>query len=330
MTVSRILSLLANLAWLASCLPATLAFLAALAWPERSQRRLLRRLLANLPATRYGRENGAGSTMRTAEDFLRLPIADYASLRPFVAAIQAGEPGVLSAEPVVVLQPTSGTGAAPKLIPFTRGLQRQFRAALAPWMASLFVRRPRLLLGRQYWCVSPNTRSRAADQSVVPAGFMDDTDYLDRWQRGLARKLLVAPDELARVEDPAAFEFLTLLFLVREKNIRLVSVWHPSFLTMLVDALPRHAPALDACLRSGALPAGLDLPADVRTALAKRLRPNPERAAVIARMDLASHVDVRRCGRICRSSAARLGAKLSPGWPAYATSSPTRSSRARA
>ena len=292
--MSRLLSLLANLAWLASCLPATLAFLAALAWPERSQRRLLRRMLAELPATRYGRDSGDGPGLHTAEDFLRFPIANYESLRPFIGAIQAGEPNVLTAEPVIVLQPTSGTSAAPKLIPFTRGLQQQFQAALAPWMASLFARCPRLLLGRHYWCVSPNTRPRAEGRSEVPTGFADDTNYLGGWQRRLVRQLLVAPDELSRVEDPAAFEFLTLLFLVREENIRLVSVWHPSFLTVLVDALPGHAAALDACLRSGELPGGLALPEDLRASLSRLLRPDPDRAAVLAGMDLASPAGVRR------------------------------------
>jgi hypothetical protein len=123
---------------------------------------------------------------------------------------------------------------------------------------------------------------------------MDDTDYLGGWQRGLARQLLVAPDELTRVEDPAAFEFLTLLFLVREENLRLVSIWHPSFLTLLVEALPRHAAALEACLRSGGVPAGMSLPSDIRAAFSRRLRPDPDRAAAIARMNLASRSDVSR------------------------------------
>ena len=290
----RLLPLLENLGWLASCLPPTLAFVTALSWPERCQRRLLRRMLARLPATRYGRERGVGSNMRTAEEFLQVPMADYESLRPFIRAIQAGEPDVLAAEPVTVLQPTSGTSAAPKLIPFTRGLQRQFQDALAPWMVSLFSRHPRLLFGRQYWCVSPNTRPRAESESAVPVGFMEDTDYLGGWQRRIARHLLVAPDGLTRVEDPAAFEFLTLLFLVREENIRLVSVWHPSFLTVLLEALPGHAAALEACLRSGQLPAGLALPGDVRSPLSGRLRPDPDRAVIVARMNLTKPAEVRR------------------------------------
>ena len=292
--MSRISGILANLAWLAFCLPSTLEFLSALMWPERSQRRLLRRMLLHWTSTRYARDTRAGAAVRSAEDFLTLPVADYESLRPYIRAIQSGESGVLTAEPVVVLQPTSGTGAAPKLIPFTRSLQRQYQAALAPWMATLFILRPRLLFGRQYWCLSPNTRPTAEQSSAVPVGFADDAEYLGAWQRLFARRLFVAPADLARVQDPEAFEFLTLLFLVRESNLRLVSVWHPSFLTLLLDALPQHAAALRACLRSGELPSELRLSEGLRTSLSRHLGPNPRRAAETTRIDLADPDKVRR------------------------------------
>lgn len=292
--MTRLLDFLLNLAWLASCLPATLAFLAALWWPARSQRRLLRHMLLQWAATRYGREASAGMAIRSAEDFFTHPLTDYESLRPFVCAIQTGELRVLTAEPVIVLQPTSGTGAAPKLIPFTRGLQRQYQAALTPWMATLFMLRPGLLLGRQYWCVSPNTRPIPAQASAVPVGFADDTEYLGAWQRVFARRLFVAPAELARVQDPEAFEFLTLVFLVREANLRLISVWHPSFLTLLLDALPRHAAALCECIRSGELPAGLELPEALRASLARHMRPNPWRAAETARIATGNAAEIRR------------------------------------
>ena len=179
--MNRLLSLLANLAWLASCLPSTLAFLAALAWPEASQRRLLRRMLAD-PARhtlwaergRFERADGRGLPS-VAPGRLRIP-----------PALRVRDPGGRARRArrraCHRVAADERNGAAPKLIPFTRGLQRQCQAALDPWMASLFVRRPRLLLGRQYWCVSPNTRPRPEAGSAVPAGFAADTDYLGGWQ----------------------------------------------------------------------------------------------------------------------------------------------------
>jgi hypothetical protein len=273
--------LAANAAWLLASAPAALAFLVALRFPQAAQRRLLRRTLRANRDTRIGRACGFGS-IDSLKDFARVPAAGYDACRDAIEDIRRGDEQVLTAEAVKLLQPTSGTSAAPKLIPFTRGLQRQFQAALAPWIGSLYVLRPRLLFGRQYWCLSPNTRPvGAADGGVVPIGFADDTEYLGRSGRWFARQLLVAPPALARVSDPQAFEFLTLLFLVAADDLRLISVWHPSFLTVLIDALPRHAAALAACLRNGRIPGELALPPDVRADLQLALRPRPDRANAV-------------------------------------------------
>lgn len=292
--MNRFAILLGNLVWMLACLPGTVAFLVALWWPRSFQQRALRRMLRRARITRFGRQNGLGTAINAEKNFTRLPLSDYESLRPFVDAIALGDPHVLTPEPVQVLQPTSGSTAAPKLIPFTRGLRRQFQAALSPWLFSLYVLRPGLLFGRQYWCLSPNTRPRDAARTAVPVGFADDLEYLGGWQRRVARLIFVAPPELARIEDPNTFEFLTLLVMVREENLRLISVWHPSFLTLLVEALPRHGALLEQCIRTGSLPPDLKLPAALRDRLAAHCRANVKRARTLARLDLGDPNQIRR------------------------------------
>ena len=286
--------LLANMAWLFACLPGALAFLCATVFPRLTQRRLLRRMLRRARDTQFGRQHGFDRILNGTDDFQSLLITSYETLQPFLAAIQAGKPNVLTSDAVTVLQPTSGTSADPKMIPFTAGLQRQFQAALAPWIASLYLLRPQLLRGRQYWCLSPNTRPVQTGNSAVSVGFADDTEYLGTWQRWFARWLLVAPPELARVEDPATFEFLTLLFLVGERNLRLISVWHPSFLTLLLDALLGQAERLADCLRTGELPGDLVLSVETQAAFVARLMPDPERAADVASVASVGSNDLRQ------------------------------------
>ena len=309
--------LLANLAWFLACLPGALAFLFAVTFPRMAQRRLLRGLLKHATETKYGRLHGFERMGNNTDAFQSHPVADYEVFRPFVDTIQSGDPNILTSDEVTLLQPTSGTSAARKLIPLTAGLLRQFQAALAPWIASLYVLRPRLLLGRQYWCLSPNTLLGGVGSSAVPVGFPDDTEYLGTWQRWFAARLLVAPPELARVEDPSTFEFLTLLFLVRERNLRLISVWHPSFLTLLLAALPRQVDRLASCLRTAALPSDLVLSDNIRDALTKKLAPDPQRVSELERCVSCSdnqflwlwpHLQVISCwaGRDAESSLARL------------------------
>lgn len=273
-------SLFCNVLWLLSCLPDTLAFLWATAFPRAAQCRALRRILRHNAATDLGRRYGFCVIRRAAAFDAAVPVSDYADYSAEIERLRAsGRHGAFVAEPVRVLEPTSGTGSAPKMIPYTRTLQREFAAAVHPWLTGLFVGCPALLCGRQYWSLSPNTpalRDRKGDR--VRVGFETDADYLGSFGRRLARHVLAVPPELARVTDPEAFEYLTLLYLVRDAHLRLISVWHPSFLTLLLDALPRHWWRLLEDMRAGAMRDDLDVPEDVRALLRRSLPPAPRRA----------------------------------------------------
>lgn len=278
---------LANAAWLLACLPGWLAFLAASRRVRRTQRRLMARLLRRNAATAYGREHQFAA-VSSPEDFRTLPLTEYEDYLEAVSAIAAGRAEVLTSERVELLQPTSGSTAATKRIPYTRSLRREFQAAIEPWIASLYLAFPALLAGRHYWSISPSTPPPAEPAARVRTGFADDAEYLGAIQRWLARTLFAVPAELARVADREAFEYLTLLFLCREDNLRLISVWHPSFLTVLLQALPGRWTSLLRDLKSGTIDAALQLDPELRRQLSARLAPSPARARALAQIDTSA------------------------------------------
>src|SRR6266852_4437688 len=71
------------------------------------------------------------------------------------AGIAAGEPNVLTRDPVLLLEPTSGSTGGEKLIPYTASLRREFQRAVAAWIGDLFRQRPAVRRGRAYWSLSP-------------------------------------------------------------------------------------------------------------------------------------------------------------------------------
>ena len=286
-----------NVLWLLSCMPGWIRFQFALRHPRRAQENILRRLLRQNRDAAFGRRHGFAD-IRTPEEFAaRVPMAEYEDYAASISAARKGAPFPLAAETPGLLEPTSGSSGAPKLIPLTSSLRREFSAAIQPWIAWLYLAHPRLLFGRQYWAVSPNTsppqRENAAPDSI-PAGFSDDADYLGLAGLLLSRGLLATPPELRHVADREAFFLLTLFFLLRDENLRLISVWHPSFLTLLLDAIPRHLPALLLMLRSGVLPAAGLEPA-LHRHLAARLFSNPRRADEIESLDLPRHPENIAC-----------------------------------
>lgn len=237
-----------NVAWWVAQAPGYRRFRAALADPAAAQSRVLARILAANADTVFGRRHRFDTVRTPAEYQLRVPLSvhdDYASL---IRRVMSGEQAVLTAEPVRRLMPTSGSTAAAKLIPYTASLQREFEAAIAAWVFALYHRQPALLAGPAYWSISPAVAPPELD-SAVPIGFESDTTYLGGLFKPLVDRTLAVPAHVGRIHDVDAFMRATLAALLAARELRLVSVWHPSFLTRLLDRLAADWDALLASVR---------------------------------------------------------------------------------
>ena len=244
-------ALLANTLWSASNLPAAWRFHRAARNPAAAQLHKLARFLRQNAKTAFGKAHEF-DRLRTYKDFARyVPLGDYDAFVPWLDRVRQGEPNVLTNEPVTHLVPTSGSTAARKLIPFTAGLQREFHSAIGPWLLALQRRFPGLSAGSAYWSVTPPLPISPQEQSLVPIGFDSDTEYLGGARRRLAQAVMAVPSSVQRSKTIEEFRFQTLLHLLRRRDLRLISVWHPSFLTLLLDALPGYWPALLDSIASG-------------------------------------------------------------------------------
>ena len=231
----------ANLAWLASCLPAYQRFRHALHDPGAAQSAWLQRHLARNRDSAYGRAHGIERISNYREFARRVPLVTYAELEPWLQRAQRGERSVLVREPVTRLVPTSGSTGARKLIPFTRTLQQEFNAAVGPWMIDLARRVPTIAFGPAYWSVTPmGTASDAADaHSAIPVGFDDDSEYLGGARAWLVEAAMAVPSTTRHIPDLDQFRRTVLLHLLARPDLRLISIWHPSFLALLLDTLVR-------------------------------------------------------------------------------------------
>jgi hypothetical protein len=124
-------------------------------------------------------------------------------------------------EPVERWETTSGSSGAKKRIPYTRTLRRQFDKAIAPWIVSLFKADPRAFAGEAYWSISPGAES--------------DEEILGPVQRRLVRAVQAVPASVRLTSDN--FREETLRHLTRCRTLSLISVWHPSFLDLLIGDL---------------------------------------------------------------------------------------------
>lgn len=197
--------LIANSLWLASCLPEAAAFWHATRNVKKAQHQVLRQILdRSLNFT----------NIRCVDEFQdRVPYSDTPQA---------------TTEPVLRRIPTSGTTGATKWIPYTALLHQEFQRGIAPWIVDLFQHNPGMLRGRSYWAISP--------VGETGTGFEDDTEYLGRARRFVASTLAVPPS-VRRIADIDGWRRSTLRHLMACRDLAFISVWHPSFLTLLVEGL---------------------------------------------------------------------------------------------
>ena len=270
---------LANSLWLASGVPATIRFHEALGSPEAVQARWIRETLVRHADSEFGRRHDFFG-IRDAADFARrVPLCSYDDVEPYVARIAAGDRDVLARGPVTHLAPTSGSTGARKLVPFTPPLTAAFNAAVFPWMLDLARQRPGIVGGPAYWSISP-LADVVTEQSAVPIGFADDAEYLGASRAWLVRQAMAVPSSVRFVRDANTFWRLTLLALLRRRDLRLISIWHPSFIELLTAAAAPAWDELIEAVRGGQNPWLAALPSSGEW----EARPDPARAAELARI----------------------------------------------
>jgi hypothetical protein len=248
------LTLALTSAWALSRRAAARTFDEASRHPRRAQEAWLARARKTLGGSAYGAAVGLGKVSSLEDLQRRAPVTTWDEVAPWVERVANGEQGVLTTEPVLVFQRTSGSSALPKRVPYTRGLLDDFSAATGPWLDDLFRHFPAMFRTRQYWSLSPAARAPETTPSGLKVGLEDDTEYFGAATRLAMAKLLVVPARVAQAASVEAWRDETLLHLVEAGDLGFISVWNPSFLTLLLEALAQRwrslAPALSPARRS--------------------------------------------------------------------------------
>jgi hypothetical protein len=228
---------LLNTAWLLKCLPEAWAFRRATRRVAATQAELLRRILHANRDTAFGRQYCFSAILDPPAYQQRVPLSTYEDYTSAIERIGAGKQDVLTHDRVELLEPTSGTTAGEKLIPYTSTLRRQFQRAVAAWMADLLRHRPAVRRGRAYWSISPQLSGPRCTAAGIRIGFDDDAAYLGTLERFALRRLLVAPPRQSWTGSLAPFRYATLLALLAAGDLSLISVWNPMFLTAIFTSL---------------------------------------------------------------------------------------------
>jgi len=227
----------ANALWVASCLPEWGSFQRAANHVELVQTSLLQKYLRANQETEYGRKYHFTEIKSTSQYQKNVPLTTYDEYTQYIQRIGEGEPSILTAEPVGMFELSSGSTAASKLIPYTSTLKSEFQRGIAPWIYNLYTNIPELQRGPAYWSVTPLVDGKRFTPAGIPIGFESDSAYLGLFGQWLVNSVMAVPNTVKNISDIDTFRYVTFLCLLCQPNLRLISIWNPTFLTLLLDPL---------------------------------------------------------------------------------------------
>ena len=228
----------ANALWVASCLPEWNRFQRAAENVQEAQADLLSRYMAQNRATEYGERYQFSGITSPSRYQARVPLTTYDDYIEYITRIGVGAQSVLTNELVRMFELSSGSTAASKLIPYTDELKSEFQRGIALWIYNLYTSIPDLQGGPAYWSITPLTDGKRFTSSGIPIGFESDSEYLGLFGKWLADSMMAVLNAVKNISDVDTFRYLTLLHLLRQPNLRLISVWNPTFLSLLMASLP--------------------------------------------------------------------------------------------
>lgn len=199
--------------------------------------------------TEYGRRYQF-DTIRSVRDFQeRVPLVSYENIEPQIQRMAEGEADVLFAGRPLTFERTGGSTRGSKLIPYSPQSLEDFQAALLPWLGNS-VRQFDIASGSAYFSISPATRTAEVSVGGIPIG-LPDSAYLGAEALAEFGQVSAVPAWVGSLLDVAEWQLATLYWLLRREDLALISVWSPTFMLTLLDALRERSAELSDLLQNG-------------------------------------------------------------------------------
>jgi GH3 auxin-responsive promoter len=240
------------------------------------QEKFLRSLLRAHHNTEWGRQHNL-SQIKTVDQFRQqIPVLPYSSYEPYIERIAQGEPHVLTPDPVIYLNLTSGSTGKQKLIPVTkrsrRILNRANQTSIGFAMAAIRQRGSAI----DKMLMVSSVQSLGHTQSGIEYGPISVSTL--RLSNRFYRQIFVHPFEALQPTDSLARHYVCLLFALHDRHLSVIGANFPILALRLCDYLECYAEDLIQDLETGSIAKWLVLEPDLRSKLQQQLSANPARA----------------------------------------------------
>lgn len=219
-------------------------FLSSLRSPQIMQDRVLKRINTKLAQTEYGRL----FNVQPEDDYQtftkKIPIVTYDHIRHLIERQKDFDRPVLTAEPILSFEQTSGFFGKSKTIPYTRELKQSFHNAYALTLADLLGLNLNLRTGKTFMMLLHNSAENEYARLPQITGAPENYDQLDGFFGRMLKRYMVVPQKVNSLYDREDFHHVAALYLLAEPNLEVISILNPSLLELLMQYMQNEADIL--------------------------------------------------------------------------------------
>ncbi|WP_088893266.1 GH3 auxin-responsive promoter family protein [Leptolyngbya ohadii] len=251
--------------------------------PIAAQDIYLQTLLRRQRGTELGQKFGLGEVQTIDQFREQVPIWSYEDYEPFMQRIANGESNVLTADPVVYLNLTSGTTGKQKMIPVTKRFQRSLGQANAASFGFIFDAieqrrkqgKPPVHFGR---LLSTNSvKLQGHTPAGIPYGPVTVGSF--RMNRRLCEISFAQPFAAMEIGESLSRHYACILFALANPHVRGMSSNFPMSILRTCGILEEYGEQMIEDIDRGTIAPWLNLDPKIRANLEQRWRSNPRRAA---------------------------------------------------
>ncbi len=227
------------------------SFLASSHSVEKTQRAILKKSLENISGTKTSVLRNVGRAISYEVFKTKFPVTNYENWANLIQEQKEGGNNILTNQPCLRYQPTSGSTSKIKWIPYNQDFLHQLDQAVGPWLSHMYRCYPGIKQGQHYWSLSwvPSDLRNADTNSVN-----DDLQLLPWWKRLFMGITMAVPESVSLAQSSEESLFATACYLASCQDLSLISVWSPTFALSLLDLIEDRRLDIIKVLNSGKWP----------------------------------------------------------------------------
>lgn len=241
------------------------------------QEQFLHQLLQTHKDTELGRQYGL-KDIKTIEQFQQqIPVLPFSGYEPYIERIAQGEKNILTPDPVVYLNTTSGSTGKQKLLPVTRRFQNSLGWANLTSIG--FLSSALRARGQKFGKLLLTNTAQITGSTEGGIEYGPGGTGVMRMGKFLYEQLFAHPYQTLKASDSITRHYLCFLFALREPSMRGMAANFPMLILRICNYLERYAEDLIQDLETGTIASWLKLEPEIRAFLERQWSPAPARAA---------------------------------------------------